>query len=290
MKSRALFCSVILIAAASAAADFSDDLFNSLSYRLVGPFRGGRVTAVTGVPGDAMTYYMGSTGGGVWKTTDAGLTWLNVSDVMREIEPKAEPEIMGEVDASMAELGLLRKPIGGLPDDIRWERRPGDPFGSASIGAIAVAPSDTNVVYVGTGSACPRGNVSPGDGVYKSTDAGQTWRHIGLPEAGQIGRIIVHPTDPDLVYAAVLGNVFGAGAERGVYRSTNGGLTWSKVLFVSEEAGAVDLAMDPVNPRNLYAAIWQARRTPWTMISGGPGSGLYKSSDGGNTWVELGEG
>ncbi|MDX2436726.1 MAG: glycosyl hydrolase, partial [Acidobacteriota bacterium] len=138
--------------------------------------------------------------------------------------------------------------------------------------------------------ACPRGNVSPGDGVYKSTDAGRTWRHIGLPDAGQIGRIVVHPKDSDLVYAAVLGNVFGASAERGVYRSANGGLTWSRVLFVSEDAGAVDLAMDPVNPRNLYAAIWQARRTPWTMISGGPGSGLFKSSDGGNTWVKLGEG
>ncbi len=280
----------MLAAASTAYSQISDELFNSLEYRLVGPFRGGRVTAVSGVPGDPMTYYMGSTGGGVWKTTDGGLTWFNVSDVVRQLEPKPAPEIMGEVEPTMAELGLLREPLGGLPDNLQWERRPGDAFGTGSIGAIAVAPSDPNVVYVGTGSACPRGNVSPGDGIYKSTDAGDTWRHVGLPEAGQIGRIVIHPKDPDLVYAAVLGNIFGADPQRGVYRSTNGGLSWSKVLYVSEDAGAVDLAMDPANPRNIYAAIWQARRTPWTMISGGPGSGLYKTTDGGNTWVELSEG
>jgi hypothetical protein len=158
------------------------------------------------------------------------------------------------------------------------------------VGAIAVAPSDPNVIYVGTGSACPRGNISPGDGVYKSVDAGATWRHIGLPKAGLIGRILVHPADPELVYVAVLGNIFAANPERGVFRSTDGGLSWSKVLFVSDEAGAVDLAMNPVNPRVLYAATWQARRSPWNMVSGGPGSGLYKSVDGGNTWVELEEG
>jgi photosystem II stability/assembly factor-like uncharacterized protein len=146
------------------------------------------------------------------------------------------------------------------------------------------------VIYVGTGSACPRGNVSTGDGIYKSTDAGDTWRHIGLPEAGQIGRIVVHPTEPDVVYAAVLGHIFGPNPERGVYRSTNGGLSWSKVLFVSDKAGAVDLSMDASNPRILYAAIWRAQRTPWTMISGGPGSGVFKTTDGGNTWVELTEG
>jgi hypothetical protein len=290
MKARCLVCAALLVAAATAYSAISDEKLNSLEYRLVGPFRGGRVTAVSGVPGDPMTYFMGSTGGGVWKTTDGGLTWLNVSDVMREVEPKPEPSIMGEVDPTMAALGLLREPIGGLPDDVRWERRPGDAFGSSSIGAIAVAPSDTSVVYVGTGSACPRGNVSPGDGIYKSTDAGDTWRHVGLPNAGQIGRIVVHPKDPDLVYAAVLGDVFGANPERGVYRSTNGGLSWSKVLYVSDDAGAIDLAMDPANQRNIYAATWQARRTPYTMISGGPGSGLYKTTDGGNTWVELTKG
>jgi photosystem II stability/assembly factor-like uncharacterized protein len=286
-----LLVPVILLAAAALLTAADDDTnFNSLSYRVVGPYRGGRVTAVAGVPGEPMTYYMGSTGGGVWKTTDAGKTWRNVSDVMRDLEPAAEPEIMGEVDPALAEAGLLRVPIGGLPAGVRWQRRPGDSFGSASIGAVAVAPSDPNIVYVGTGSACPRGNVSPGDGIYKSTDAGGTWRYVGLPEAGQIGRIVVHPTDPDIVYAAVLGHIFGPNPERGVYRSTNGGLSWAKVLYVSEKAGAVDLSMDASNPRILYAATWEAERKPWTMISGGPGSGVYKTTDGGNTWVELTEG
>ncbi len=291
MKKQLLVLAVAGVAASSGLASDTGNLFHSLSYRLVGPFRGGRVTAVAGVAADPMTYYMGSTGGGVWKTTDAGTTWRNLSDAVRELEPRSEPIIMGEVDPALAGVGLLREPIGGMPESgVEWRTRGGDAFGSASIGAIAVAPSDPNVVYVGTGSACPRGNVSPGDGIYKSTDAGDTWRHIGLPEAGQIGRIVVHPNDPDIVYAAVLGHIFGPNPERGVYRSTNGGLTWTKVLFVSDRAGAVDLAMDASNPRVLYAAIWQVERKPWTMVSGGPGSGLYKTSDGGNTWVELTEG
>ena len=279
----------MLVAVPGSTADVPDELLNSMSYRLVGPFRGGRVTAVAGVPGDPMTYYMGSTGGGVWKTADGGVTWRNVSDAVRELDPRPEPVIMGEVDPVLASSGRLRPPVGGLPD-VRTERRQGDVFGTASIGAIAVAPSDPNVVYVGTGSACIRGNVSPGDGVYRSTDAGETWRHLGLPEAGQIGRIVVHPTDPDVVYIAALGHAFGPNPERGVYRSVDGGLSWTKVLYVSTEAGAVDLAMDPSNPRVLYAAIWQAVRRPWTMVSGGEGSGLYKTTDGGNTWVELTEG
>ena len=287
MNARFLVLATLAAAATATAAEIPDDHLNSLSYRLVGPYRGGRVTAVAGVPGDPMTYYMGSTGGGVWKTTDAGITWFNVSDAVRRLEPKTEPEIMGEVAPAMAELGLLREPVGGLPERVEWQRRPGDAFGTSSIGAIAVAPSDPNVIYVGTGSACPRGNISPGDGVYKSVDAGATWRHIGLPKAGLIGRILVHPADPELVYVAVLGNIFAANPERGVYRSTDGGLSWTKVLFVSDEAGAVDLAMNPVNPRVLYAATWQARRSPWNMVSGGPGSGLFTSIDGGNTWAEL---
>jgi photosystem II stability/assembly factor-like uncharacterized protein len=158
------------------------------------------------------------------------------------------------------------------------------------VGAIAVAPSDPNVVYVGTGSACIRGNVSPGDGVYKSTDAGDSWHHVGLADAGQIGRLHVHPSNPDLVYAAVLGHAFGPNPTRGVFRTTNGGRTWERVLFVSERAGAVDLAMDPSNPRILYAATWEAERKPWTMISGGEGSGVFKSLDGGDTWRRLSEG
>jgi photosystem II stability/assembly factor-like uncharacterized protein len=280
----------VLIAAAVVSADAAtvpDELLNSMSFRLVGPHRGGRVTAVTGVPGDPMTYYMGSTGGGVWKTTDAGIQWRNVSDIVRTLEPEDQPQIMGQIDPTLAEAEVVRPPVGGVPAGPKVERRAGDAFGVASIGAVTVAPSDPNVVWAGTGSACPRGNVSPGDGVYRSTDAGDSWRHMGLDEAGQIGRIIVHPTDPDIVYVAALGHIFGPNPERGVYRTTDGGLSWTKVLFVSDEAGAVDLAMDASNPRVLYAATWQARRSPWTMVSGGPGSGVYKSTDGGNTWLKL---
>ncbi len=284
---------VTAVGIAAGVAESDDDIFNSMSYRLVGPFRGGRVTAVAGVPSDPMTYYMGATGGGVWKTIDGGRNWHNVSDMERELEPKPEPQVMGDVDPMMAEYGLLRPAAADLRiDDIQATRvrRGGDAFGAGSIGAIAVAPSDPNVVYVGTGSACIRGNVSPGVGVYRSTDEGDTWRFMGLREAGQIGAVVVHPTDPDVVYVAALGHAFGPNPERGVYRSTNGGLTWTRVLYVSDEAGAVDLAMDPSNPRVLYAATWQAVRRPWTMTSGGPGSGLYKTVDGGNTWTELEEG
>ena len=281
---------VVLACGFAEAAVVPDELLESMTFRLVGPHRGGRVTAVTGVPDDPMTYYMGSTGGGVWKTTDAGIRWRNVSDVVRMVDPATEPRIMGQVDPGLAEAGVVRPPVEGLSEIAISERRAGDPFGVGSIGAVAVAPSDPNVVWVGTGSACPRGNVSPGDGIYKSTDAGDSWRHMGLDTAGQIARVVVHPTDEDIVYVAVLGNIFGPSPERGVYRTTNGGLTWTKILYVSEDAGAVDLAMDATNPRVLYASIWQARRSPWNMISGGPDSGLYKTVDGGNTWVELSEG
>jgi photosystem II stability/assembly factor-like uncharacterized protein len=218
------------------------ELFGAMKYRSIGPTRGGRSTAVAGVPSDPLVYYFGATGGGVWKTTSAGQAWENVSDGF---------------------------------------------FGVGSIGAIAVADSDPNVVYVGTGSACPRGNVSVGDGVYKSTDAGRTWAHIGLPDAGQVGRIRVHPDNADLVYVAALGHIFGPNEERGVYRSQDGGETWELVLHVSREVGAIDLAMNPQNPRELYAAMWRAERKPWTMIDGGEGSGLYKSTDSGDTWKNL---
>jgi len=221
---------------------FDEPIFEALEFRNIGPFRGGRVTAVAGVPGDPQTYYMGSTGGGVWKTTDAGVTWGNISD---------------------------------------------DSSAVGSVGAITVAPSDPNVIYLGTGSACPRGNISPGNGVFRSTDAGKTWHPIGLEEAGQVARIRVHPKDPDLVYVAALGHIFGPNEERGVFRSSDGGATWEKVLFVSDRAGAVDLAMDPTNPRILFAAIWEAERKPWTLMGGGESSGLYRSRDGGNSWDEL---
>lgn len=216
-------------------------LYAGLSYRSLGFSRGGRSTAVSGVRTQPLVYYQGSTGGGVWKTNDAGISWANVSDG----------------------------------------------FFGGGIGAIAVADADPNVVYVGTGSACPRGNISPGTGFYKSMDAGKTWRFIGLPNAGQVARIQVHPKNPDLVYAAVLGNVFGESDDRGVYRSKDGGATWEKVLYVDNRTGASDISMDVSNPRILYAGLWNTYRTPWTIHSGSKEAGVYRSTDGGDTWQRL---
>jgi photosystem II stability/assembly factor-like uncharacterized protein len=229
-------------AAQAGAAAAGSPGFDALKWRCIGPPRGGRVVAVAGDPKDAMTFYFGACAGGVWKTTDGGVYWRNVSD------------------------GFLT---------------------SATIGALAVAPSDPNVVYAGTGETTIRIDVSYGDGVYRSTDAGRTWQHLGLKETRHIGRICVHPQDPDLVYVAALGDAFGSNPERGVYRSRNGGKTWEKVLDRGPDAGAVDLSMDPFNPRILYAGCWAARRSFWNLHSGGPGSGLWRSMDGGDTWQEL---
>jgi len=218
------------------------DGFSALKLRQIGPFRGGRVDAVTGVPGQPLVYYFGGTGGGVFKTTTGGHTWEPITD--------------GKVN-----------------------------FGS--IGSIAVAASDPNVIYVGTGESAIRGNASHGDGVYKSMDAGKTWTHVGLEDTQQIGQIRIDPTNPDLVYVAALGHMAGPNPERGVFRSKDGGKTWQKVLFKSDNAGAIDLAMDATNPRVMYAAIWQVVRKPWTFESGGPDGGVWKSTDGGDTWKEL---
>jgi photosystem II stability/assembly factor-like uncharacterized protein len=231
--------------AAGSNPTYDPKLYHALEYRNIGPYRGGRVTAVAGVVGERDTFYMGTTGGGVWKSMDGGATWRNASDKY---------------------------------------------FKSASVGAVAVAPSDANVVYVGMGSACVRGNISPGDGVYRSTDAGKSWSHAGLEDAGQIGRVRIHPEDADLVYVAALGHAFGPNEQRGVFRSKDGGGSWEKILYVSAGAGAVDLAMDPNNPRILYAAIWQVVRKPWALVSGGPDSGIYRSSDGGDSWEKLNRG
>lgn len=232
-------------AAAPAPAGVQDSaLIAALSYRMIGPFRGGRSTAVTGIAQEPHTFLMGTTGGGVWKTDDAGQNWKNISD---------------------------------------------GSFGG-SIGALDIADSDPNVIYVGTGSADVRGNSSQGHGVWKSLDAGRTWRFVGLPESGAIRRVVVHPTNPDLVYVTALGHMFGRNPERGVYRSRNGGESWERVLFLNDSTGASDLAMNPRNPRILYAGMWRSERKPWTMISGGPEGGVYKSTDGGDTWAKLGGG
>ena len=221
------------------------DQFPGLEFRGIGPFRGGRVTAVTGVRGEPHLYYMGATGGGVWKTTDGGLTWRNVSD------------------------GFMK---------------------TGSVGAVAVAESDHNVIYVGMGEGPIRGDVENGDGVYKSTDAGKTWVNVGLKDTYQISRLRVDPRNPAVAYVAALGHVWGPNPDRGIFRTQDGGKTWTKVLFVDNKTGASDLAMDPNNPRILYAAFWQVYRAPWTIESGGPGGGLYKSTDGGDTWKKLTEG
>lgn len=253
MKTNAFLCSFALAAVigcglfspiqARASDTVNPDLFSALEWREIGPWRGGRVTAVTGVPGNDRLYYMGASGGGVWKTENAGISWQNISD---------------------------------------------DYFNVATIGAIAVSESDNNVIYAGTGEAPIRGvTTSQGDGLYKSTDAGATWKHIGLPDAGQIGRIIVHPKDPNLVYVGVQGQIWAPSKERGVYRSKDGGETWEAVLQVDNETGATDLTMDPSNPRIIYAAMWEHGRKPWFIKSGGTAGGIFKTVDGGDTWEKL---
>src|SRR5579859_5833157 len=215
---------------------------SSLEWRCIGPFRGGRVVAVAGDPVHPQVFYFGSTGGGVWKTTDGGVYWQNVSD------------------------GFFQR---------------------ASVGALAVAPSDPNVPYAGMGEATIRGNVSHGDGVYRSTDAGQTWTHVGLDDTRNIARVRIHPQQPDVVYVAALGHAHGPNAQRGIFRSRDGGANWERVLYLNAEVGASDLALDPRNPRILYAALWRAQRLPHTLASGGEGCGLYRSTEGGDTWTEL---
>lgn len=225
----------------SAKVKFDESLYDAVKWRNLGPFRGGRSSAVAGVAGKPNLYYMGSAGGGVWKTEDGGQTWNNISDG----------------------------------------------FFGGSIGAITVSEYDPNVIYAGGGEVTVRGNMSYGYGMWKSEDAGSTWKSIGLDKTYHIPRIRVHPKNPELVYAAALGNVFASSNERGIYRSKNGGDTWEKVLFVNKDAGGCDLILDPNNPRIIYASTWNINRTPHSLESGGEGSALWKSTDGGDTWKEI---
>src|SRR2546422_825794 len=179
--------------------------------------------------------------------------------------------------------GGWKRADGGLT----WHAPSDKHLTAGSMGALAVAPSDPNVVYAGTGESPIRGNLSPGDGLYKSSDAGKTWKKIGLADAGQIAHVEVHPQNPDLAYVAVLGHAFGPNPTRGVFRTKDGGRTWEKVLYRNDSTGAIDLALDPVNPRILYAGLWQAVRRPWELVSGGAGSGAFKSTDGGDSWTEI---
>ena len=223
------------------APSIDPKLYSGMEWRNIGPFRGGRSATVTGVQNKPNLYYFGSVGGGVWRTTDAGNTWENISDG----------------------------------------------FFGGSIGSISVSEWDNNVIYVGGGEVTVRGNVSYGYGMWKSLDAGKTWKSVGLKDSRHIVRISIHPKNPDLVYAAVLGDLFKSSDERGVYRSADGGQTWKKILFANADAGAVDLCMDPNNPRILFASTWRIRRTPYSLESGGTGSALWKSTDGGDTWQDI---
>jgi len=228
--------------AAAPTAQLDTSLFAGLRWRSIGPNRGGRSQAIAGSPARPFEYYFGATGGGVWKTTDAGLTWRPVADKHLK---------------------------------------------TSSVGALQIAASNPDVVYAGMGETELRGNVIQGDGVYKTTDAGKTWTHMGLEKTQTISRIRVHPANPDVVYVAALGNPYAPNAERGVFRSKDGGKAWDRVLFRDDRTGAVDLVMDPKNPDVLYAALWEVFRTPHSLSSGGPGSGLFKTTDGGTTWTEL---
>src|SRR6202008_4975574 len=216
-------------------------LYSGLKWRLVGPFRGGRALAVTGVPGEPNLFYFGAVAGGVWKTVDGGQKWAPL---------------------------FQNEPV-------------------SSIGAIAVASSDHNVIYVGTGEAAIRGDITFGDGVYKSVDAGKHWKNVGLADSQYIGALVVHPTNPDVVFVAALGHAFGPNSQRGIFKTSDGGRTWRNVLFKDENTGGIDVVFDPHNPNILFAALWQAHRQPWYFSSGGSGSGLYRSIDGGETWQHL---
>src|SRR6187455_745838 len=217
-------------------------LLNAFQWRSIGPDRGGRSIAVSGVKGRPREAYFGAVGGGLWKTTDAGNNWAPVTD--------------GQITSS-------------------------------SVGAVAVSDSNPDVVWIGMGESCIRGNIMPGDGVYKSIDAGKTWANVGFKNVDAISKIRIHPTNPDIVYVAAFGLYYGPSDERGVFKTTDGGKTWKRTLFKDNKTGAVDIAIDTKNPNVMFAAMWEAYRVEYQMSSGGPGSGLYKSTDGGETWTDI---
>ena len=237
----AISCALIAPFLFAAEQQVAPSTYGGLKWRLVGPFRGGRVITVAGVPSQPNTYYFGAVAGGVWKTMDGGNTW----------DPLFEKQSV------------------------------------SSIGAIAVSDSDPNVIYAGSGEACIRGNISHGDGVYKSTDAGKTWTNVGLRDTRHIGDVIIHPTDPSTVYVAALGHTYGPNTERGVFRTRDGGKSWEKVLYLDDRTGAIEIVFDPNNPHVLFASMWEGWRTPWTLNSGGAKDGLYRSSDEGTTWKRI---
>ncbi|HYZ72364.1 MAG TPA: hypothetical protein VE641_04750, partial [Chthoniobacterales bacterium] len=229
------------IADEQSSSQLDQSLYSGLKWRLVGPFRGGRTLAVTGVPDEPNLFYFGAVAGGIWKTVDGGQNWTPL---------------------------FQNEPV-------------------SSIGAIGVASSDHNVIYAGTGEAAIRGDITFGDGVYKSVDAGRHWKNVGLTDSQYIGALVVHPTNPDVVFVAALGHAFGPSSQRGIFKTSEGGRTWRNVLFKDDNSGGIDVVFDPHNPNILFAALWQARREPWYFSSGGPGSGLYRSIDGGETWQHL---
>src|SRR5436190_378497 len=222
--------------------DFDPAILNAFRWRSIGPLRGGRSIAVSGVKGRPREGYFGAAGGGLWKTVDGGMTWMAVTD------------------------GQIK---------------------SASVGAVAVSESNPDIVYIGMGESCIRGNIMPGDGVYKSTDAGKTWTHVGFAASDAISKIRIHPTNPNIVFVADFGKYSVPSDERGVFKIAEGGKTWRKVLFKDGKSGAADVAIDRRNPSVMFAALWEAYRVEYQMSSGGPGSGLYKSTDGGDTWREI---
>jgi photosystem II stability/assembly factor-like uncharacterized protein len=231
----------LLVLTLPAIAQVDEKLLQGMQYRLIGPFRGGRVLTVSGIPGDPQTYYFGAASGGVWKSVDGAAHW----------SPLFDKEAV------------------------------------ASIGSIAIAPSDSNVIYVGTGEGCLRGNISYGNGVYRSNDGGKSWSNMGLRDTQHIPKVLVDPRNSEVILVAAMGHAFAPNEERGVFRSTDGGKSWTKTLYVDDRTGATDLAFAPSNPNIVFAGMYQVQRQPWTFTSGGTGSGLYRSTDGGAIWKHL---